>query len=283
MGWDVAKQHIMPKSWRCAAPILALGERCLQRLPDYWDRGIAPADHAGEVLESENFEDDLQDLDPNVETLVIARTNRHVARIRHMLDDLGTPYRHVKAKAGAYNRDLGMGGLWRLQHGEAITGDAWGHILDMLPVKTTDGRTWLVRGSKSRWSKGLSSTYDRIYPEDLPNLGATEHLLDAIRTGAWSGLPDGGTKWAAAARRWGVDVVSAPKIRIGTIHSVKGQEASKVVLLTSVGGRIRQGEEDDPARFAEERRIEYVACTRAKHTLIVAHDPREKNRMELPV
>ena len=283
MGWDVAKQHIMPKSWRCAAPILALGERCLQRLPDYWDRGIAPADHAGEVLESENFEDDLQDLDPNVDTLVIARTNRHVARIRHMLDDLGTPYRHVKAKVGAYNRDLGMGGLWRLQHGEAITGDAWGHILEMLPVKTTDGRTWLVRGSKSRWSKGLSSTYDRIYPEDLPNLGATEHLQDAIRTGAWSGLPDGGTKWASAARRWGVDVVSAPKIRIGTIHSVKGQEASKVVLLTSVGGRIRQSEEDDPARFAEERRIEYVACTRAKHTLIVAHDPREKNRMELPV
>jgi len=42
-------------------------------------------------------------------------------------------------------------------------------------------------------------------------------------------------------------------------------------------------EESDDAKFAEERRIEYVACTRAKHKLIVAHDPRAKYRMELPL
>ena len=283
MGWDVAKQHIMPKSWRCAPPILAVGERCLQRLPDYWDRGIAPADHDGKVVESENYEDDLQDLDPSVETLVVARTNRNVARIQHILEDLGMPFRRVKAKDGAYNRDLGMGGLWQLQHGEAITGDQWACVLEMLPSKTTDGRTWLERGSKARWSKGLCDTFDRIYPEDLPALGATDHLRDAIATGAWSGLPDGGTKWARAAKRFGVKAVSNPKIRIGTVHSVKGQEASKVVLLSSVGRRIRQGEEDDPAKFAEDRRIEYVACTRAKHELVIAHDPRERYRMEIPV
>jgi superfamily I DNA/RNA helicase len=283
MGWEVAKQHIMPKSWRCAPPILAVGERCLQRLPDYWDRGIAPADHDGKVVESENFEDDLQDLDPNVETLVVARTNRNVSRIQHILEDLGMPHRRVKAKDGAYNRDLGMGGLWSLQHGEAITGDQWSCVLEMLPTKTTDGRVWLERGSKAKWSKGQKDAFDRIYPEDLTLLGATDHLRDAIASGAWSGLPDGGTKWVRAAKRFGVEAVSRPKIRIGTVHSVKGQEASKVILLTSVGGRIRQSEEDDPVRFAEERRIEYVACTRAKHELVIAHDPRERFRMEIPV
>ena len=283
MGWEVAKQHIMPKSWRCAPPILAVGERCLQRLPDYWDRGIAPADHNGEVIESENFEDDLQDLDPNVETLVVARTNRNVSRIQHILEDLGMPHRRVKAKDGAYNRDLGMGGLWSLQHGEAITGDQWSCVLEMLPTKTTDGRVWLERGSKAKWNKGQKDAFDRIYPEDLTLLGATDHLRDAIASGAWSGLPDGGTKWVRAAKRFGVEAVSKPKIRIGTVHSVKGQEASKVILLTSVGRRIRQSEEDDPVRFAEERRIEYVACTRAKHELVIAHDPRERYRMEIPV
>ena len=80
-----------------------------------------------------------------------------------------------------------------------------------------------------------------------------------------------------------VDIVGSPKIRVGTIHSAKGMEASKVVMLTSIGRRIRQSEEDDPARFAEERRIEYVGCTRAKHNLVVAHDPRERYRMELPL
>jgi DNA helicase-2/ATP-dependent DNA helicase PcrA len=280
MAWDVVKQHVMPKSWRCPPPIMDLAERSLKRLPDYWDRGIKPADHDGEVEESENFEDDLNDLDPRVETLVLARTNRNVSKMTAILDDIGVPFRRVRGKAGSLNRDMGMGGLWRLQHGESTTGDAWGHILDMLPTKTIDGRTWLERGSKSKWAKGWKETYDRIYPEDLESLGATEHLQRAIADGSWSGLPDGGTKWVAAAKRFGVDVVSEPKIRIGTVHSAKGMEADKVVVLSSVGRRIRESEEDDPAKFAEERRIEYVAVTRARRKLVIAHDPRERYRME---
>lgn len=284
MGWDVAKQSVMPKSWRCAAPILALGERCLQRLGDaYWDRGIAPADHDGEVIESDNYEDDLTDLSPAEETLVLARTNRQVAKIAAILDDIGVPFRKIKSKDGAYVRDIGMHGLWQLQHGEAISSEAWGSILQMLPSKTLDGRMWLERGSKSRWQKGMESNFDRIYPEDLPILGATDSLRQAIADGSWSGLPDGGTKWVSGAKRWGVEAVSQPKIRVGTIHSAKGMEASKVVLLTSVGAKIRASEDSDTTRHDEERRIEYVAVTRAKHTLVVAHDPRERFRMELPL
>jgi hypothetical protein len=214
---------------------------------------------------------------------VIARTNRNVAKIKAILDDIGVPCRYVKAKEGSLNRDRGMAGLWGLQHGEAISGEAWGHIVEMLPSKTVDGREWLVRGSKSQWKKGLSERYDRIYPEDLSELGATEHLRQAIANGSWSGLPDGGTKWVRAAKEWGVAAVSDPKIRIGTVHSAKGMEASKVVLLTTQSQRTRTAEENDEAKFAEERRVEYVACTRAKHKLIVAHDPRAKYRMELPL
>jgi superfamily I DNA/RNA helicase len=284
MGWDVSKQHIMPKSYRCPKPIMLAGERCLQRLPDYWDRGISPADHAGEVVESENFEDDLADLSPDEDTLVIARTNRNVSKIKNILEDIGTPYRYAKQRREGVNcSGLGMAGLWSLQHGEGITGEAWGRITEILPSKTSDGREWLVRGSKSAWRKGLSQRYDRVYPEDLQSLGASQHLCDAIASGQWSGLPDGGTKWVRAARKWGVEAVTEPKIRIGTIHASKGMEASKVIVLTSVSQRTRAAEEDDDRKFAEERRIEYVACTRAKHKLILAHDPRAKYRMEVPL
>lgn len=284
MGWDVKKQSIMPKSYRCAAPILALGERCLQRLGDeYWDRGIAPADHDGEVMESENFEDDLADIDPREETLVIARTNRHVGRIAGILDDVGVPFRRVKARQGAYNRDLGMAGLWKLQHGQPATREEWGNAIDILPSKTTDGKTWMVRGSKSKWNQGLKDRFDLLFPEYLGDVGATADLREAISTGAWSGLPDGGTRWYSSAKRYGIEIVSEPKVRIGTIHSVKGQEADNVIILTSQGRRIGEGELDDKARYAEERRIEYVAVTRARRKLIVAHDPREKFRMEMPL
>jgi DNA helicase-2/ATP-dependent DNA helicase PcrA len=284
MGWDVTKQHIMPKSFRCPKPIMQLGERCLQRLPDYWDRGIAPADHDGEVVESDNFEDDLSDLRPDEDTLVIARTNRNVSKIRAILEDVGVPFRYVKQRReGVGCKEMGMAGLWRLQHGEGISGEAWGRITEILPSKTVDGTEWLMRGSKSAWKKGLSERYDRVYPEDLPALGASPQLCEAVASGKWAGLPDGGTKWVRAAKKWGVEAVSEPKIRIGTIHSSKGMEASKVIVLSSVSQRTRVAEDDDEKKFAEERRIEYVACTRAKHKLIIAHDPRAKYRMELPL
>jgi len=285
MSWDVGKnQKVMPKSYRCAKPILELGERCLQRLGhDYWDRGIAPADHDGRVEESENFEDDLADIDPREETLVIARTNRHVGRIAAILDDVGVPFRRVKAKQGSYNRDLGMAALWKLQHGMGATAEEWTQAIDILPSKTSDGRTWLMRGSKSQWNKGLRDRFDILFPEDLPAVGATDQLRDAITSGAWSGLPDGGSKWASAAKRYGLEHVSNPKVKIGTVHSVKGQEATKVIVLSSVGRRIRESEENSQERHDEERRIEYVAVTRAKQKLIVAHDPREKYRMEFPI
>lgn len=281
MSWDVEKQHIMPKSYRCPRAIMEAGERCLQRLPDYWDRGIAPADHDGVIDESENFEDDLYDLRPDEDTLVIARTNRNVAKIKSILEDIGTPYRYVKQKHGGQTcKEKGMAGLWHLQHGQGISGEAWGRAVEILPNKTTDGREWLARGSKAKWKKGMAEQFDRVYPEDLPTLGASPELCQAIASGQWAGLPDGGTKWVRAAKKWGVEAVSEPKIRIGTIHSSKGMEASKVIVLTSTSGRFRDAEESDDAKFAEERRIEYVACTRAKHKLILAHDPRSRYRME---
>ena len=281
MGWDVAKQHIMPKSYRCPKAIMHAGEQCLRRLHDYWDRGIAPADHDGVVEESENIEDDLADLRPDEDTLVIASTNMNVKKVGGILSDYGIPYRYTKQKReGAPVKELGMAGLWSLQHGDGISGEAWGRIVEILPSKTRDGTEMLARGCKAQWKRELSQQFDRIYPEHLPQLGASPELCQAIASGAWSGLPDGGTKWVRAAKKWGVEAV---KIRIGTIHSAKGMEASKVVVLTSVSYKTRLGEDSDEERFAEQRRVEYVACTRAKHKLILAHDPRARNRMEVPL
>lgn len=291
MGWEATRQEIMPKSYRCAKPILQLGERCLQQLSKgYWDRGILPADHDGEVIESGNYEDDLSDLTPDQETLVIARTNRHVSKIATILDEVGVPYRRVKAKQGAYNRDIGMAGLWKLQNGEPATAEEWTQAIDLLPSatvkKAAEGgqeKRWLAMGAKSQWTRGGKDRFDLLFPEDLEAVGATEHLREKIASGGWSDLVDGGSRWQKAAKRWGLGIVSSPRIRIGTIHSAKGMEADNVIILSSVGRRVRDSAERSDERADEERRIEYVAVTRAKRKLIVAHDPRERCRMDIPV
>jgi superfamily I DNA/RNA helicase len=291
MGWPVVRQEVMPKSYRCAAPILQLGEDCLQRLhKGYWNRGIAAADHDGEVVESGNYEDDLSDLTPDRETLVIARTNRNVGRIASILEDCGVPFRRIKTKDGAHNADIGMSGLWKLEHGHHATREEWTQAIDLLPSQTIrreagveHKETLLARGSKAQWSRGLAERHDILFPEDLAGVGATEHLRGMIADGRWCELVDGGIKWHRAAKKFGLEVVANPKIRIGTIHAAKGMEADNVIVLSSVGRRIRDGEERSDERHDEERRIEYVAVTRARKRLVIAHDPREKYRMELPL
>lgn len=291
MGWPVDRQEVMPKSYRCAAAILQLGEDVLQRLhKGYWNRGIAPADHDGEVIESSNYEDDLSDLTPDSETLVLARTNRNVGRIASILDDCGVPYRRIKSKEGAHNADIGMAGLWKLQHGQHATREEWTQAIGLLPSQTIrreagveHKETLLARGSKAQWGRGVAEQYDLLFPEDLPAVGATEHLRSVIADGRWCELVDGGIRWHRAATKFGLEVVANPKIRIGTIHAAKGMEADNVIVLSSVGRRIRDGEENSDERHDEERRIEYVAVTRARRRLVLAHDPREKYRMDLPL
>jgi superfamily I DNA/RNA helicase len=183
-----------------------------------------------------------------------------------------------------------MAGLWKLQNGEPATAEEWTQAIDLLPSatvkKAAEGgqeRRWLVMGAKSQWTRGGKDRFDLLFPEDLEAVGATEHLREKIASGGWSDLVDGGSRWQKAAKRWGLGIVSSPRIRIGTIHSAKGMEADNVIILSSVGRRVRDSAERSDERADEERRIEYVAVTRAKRKLIVAHDPRERCRMDIPV
>ncbi len=55
-----------------------------------------------------------------------------------------------------------------------------------------------------------------------------------------------------------------PRVRVDTIHGVKGAEADNVLLLTDLTYRTQRGYELDPD---SERRVFYVAVTRAKKAL----------------
>jgi superfamily I DNA/RNA helicase len=276
MAYDVERQTIMPKSYRCAPPILELGERCISGLDDYFDRGIAPADHDGTIEESGDYEGILSGLDPRVDTLVLARTNWHAAKATEIMRRARVPHQRTKGKS--VGRDVGMGGLWKLQHGQHVTSEEWTQALELLPAKGL-----FEHGAKAQWKKGLSDQFDVIYPEDLPALGCLPTLTAALATKDWQTLVDHGRSWYESAEKWGVEAVQHPRIRVGTIHSAKGLEASKVVYITSKGKRIAESESMSRDRWSEERRIEYVAVTRAKHSLVVLTDPDDRVSTELPL
>jgi DNA helicase-2/ATP-dependent DNA helicase PcrA len=64
------------------------------------------------------------------------------------------------------------------------------------------------------------------------------------------------------------------RITVSTIHRSKGAEAQAVALLGCEEELLpswRSVSSPDPERLAEERRLFYVACTRAKDQLILTH------------
>ena len=67
-------------------------------------------------------------------------------------------------------------------------------------------------------------------------------------------------------------------LTLATAHSTKGLEFDHVIVLGMEAGRFPSGrtvaEADDPARaYEEERRLAYVAWTRARRTLTLLYDP----------
>jgi DNA helicase-2/ATP-dependent DNA helicase PcrA len=285
LGWPVSKQRIMPKSYRCAKPILDLGEQCLRRMRrGYFDRCIAPADHDGKVSRVSGLEAAVSGVNPEEDWLLIARTNFQANRIAAAMHEAGKPVRRTTSGDTPTIRSQGLAALYRLEQGEAISGSEWRRAVALLPSTNKAREKMLIRGAKTRWDNAEESkAIDAIYPNDesLTAAGATPRLLEVIRSGDWASLVDDGQRWRAAARRHGIELASAPRCRVGTIHSVKGAEADNVLLLTTTSKRVANGTEDE-LQADEECRIAYVAVTRARHNLCIVEDGyRGQPRMEV--
>lgn len=283
MAWDAEKERIMPKSWRCPKPVLELGERCLRRMSrGYFDRGIAPADHDGSVREA-TIEDAATEARPDEDWLFIARTNFQATRLAAALHSFGKPMRWVNQPDGLSSRAIGLRGLYSIERNLPITGAEWKNAIELLPAQDKEGNKFLVRGTKAEWRRNeeLPSQWDRIWPDELTEVGATEALIKAIRDARWGSLVDRGNEWRRMAAKWGPDLASQPRIRVGTIHSVKGAEADNVAVLTTTSRMVEVGCEE-PEKHDEEHRIAYVAVTRTRRNLLVIDEGRSGTpRMEI--
>lgn len=284
-AWPADKERIMPKSYRCPRPIHELGERCLADCSDYWDRGIQPADHEG-CVEEDSMREVVSAIDPRDSWLLLARTNYQARRWANLLNQSWVPWKPTRGNGGwqAPKRNLAINALIQLQGSPAwpIGPDEWRAILDAIPAKYCE-EALLVRGTKSKW--GLEEFRSEEEYADLRSLrswGATDRLCEMIAQGAWKVLIEHSDRYVSAAQRWGTAAVEEPGVRVGTIHSVKGSEADNVALLTTTSEPIARSMETVEGAD-EERRVAYVAVTRASRRLVIVDEPRERNRMEIPL
>lgn len=285
LGWPVSKERTMPKSYRCAKPILELGEACLRRMRSgYFDRGIAPADHDGQISRIGGLDDAVAAINPTEDWLLIARTNFQANRIAAAMHAANKPVRRTTSDDTPTIKGQGLAALYRLEAGEAVSGGEWRRAVALLPSQNKHREKILVRGTKTRWENAEESkAVDAVYPteESLTAAGATPQLLKAIRSGEWAALVKDGQQWRESAKRHGIDLATVPRCRVGTIHSVKGAEADNVLLLTTTSNRVLNGSENE-LQADEECRIAYVAVTRARRHLCIVDDGyRGQPRMEV--
>lgn len=262
MEWPVADQKVMPKSYRCPAVVSQLGEQILRGCSDYWDRGIAPASHDGEVSMITAGEI-AEIVCPGEDWLVIARANYQVASLARDLDDRDIPHRSTKIDSVSQAR-RGMRALHDLEGGKWVDPVEFACALSILP-----SRGLLEWGAKTKFNP---DDHEKIHVTTLTAAGGLPALQAAVFSGEWASLVDGGVQFRDVADRHGAEEATFPSVRIGTIHSVKGAEADNVVLLTSSCSRFASGAEHMQSRADEERRLGYVGVTRARRRLFVASD-----------
>lgn len=279
MSWKVDKERIMPKTWRCPPRIHKLGEDCLKRMrAGYWDRGIAPADHDGTVTRGGYAESVVSSIDPTEDTLIIARCKFTVDEWGGLLKDRKIPYCQLKDNdAPKFRRAVRA--LWAIEHGEPCSAEDFALAIERLPATGN-----MTRGAKAMW--GRSETirdWEVVYPEHLEKAGLKPEFAAKIKAGDWGKLFRNAERWREAATKYGPDLATEPRVRIGTIHAAKGMQASTVILSTSRSRRIAESEGIDHDVYNEERRVEYVGVTRAIKKLIVATERNGDHHMRLPI
>lgn len=291
LGWPAKKERTLDRSYRCPQKVLELGERCLRRMHrGYFDRkvraygrdGAPRPDGDGSVAEVFGIDALVDRVDPREDWLLIARTNFQARRLAAAMHEARKPLRWTKSSDEPTIRSVGLPALWALEHGQPISGTEWARAIQLLPSRDAEKREILARGTKTRWKDPETARgMDVIFADELHAVGATTALVEAIRSGAWSRLVDRGDEWRGTANAWGVELATSPNVRVGTVHSVKGAEATNVAVLTTTSHRVAAGS-DDADQHDEECRIAYVAVTRAKENLVVVNEGRHNTpRMEV--
>jgi superfamily I DNA/RNA helicase len=269
LDWEVDETVTMPRSWRCAPDIFALGQRCLRGTAGYVDYGISPADHAGKVSYTSIVRQAVEAAGDG-SVMVLARTRQIAADISAEIDE---PTATIGG--GADTLAAKFRTLHDLQNGRIVS------AADMVEAsKQLNAKGFFERGLHAKWKRGEVSV-DEVVPWRLSEAGFSEGGVGLIASGKWVDAVKDSTaaaKWQRAVEQHGVEVACRPRILVGTIHSSKGLEADGVILATELPETTMKAITRFREARDEEMRVSYVGVTRARKNLVVLNNPVNARR-----
>ena len=195
------------------------------------------------------------------EWLILTRTNKMLERLREHLYRMNYRF-ESRAQEHLPNKMLNAYRVWkRLNDGAYVNKEDVKDLWDFLTVK--DGH--LERGFAG------GKTLRDITSVNLEGLKA-EHGLRA--SGSWETLkfPEESKLYIKKLLESGDDLMKPARIKLSTIHAVKGEERDNVVLFTDIERIIYESAKRDAD---PEHRTFFVGITRAKEKLFITNQGYE--------
>lgn len=259
-------KSILTQSYRLPRKIFNLAARVVKRIDDRVPKMYRPTDEEGDLV----WHYDLDSVDMSRGSwTVMARTNYHAKLVATQLKNLGYYYAlrgnpPISAKQGRAIQ------TWRtLVEGGTVDLQQVKELYEEVPKQ----------GTKAVVKRGAAKLLDAAAPDQMftisdlhtdygllvqPNLfGEYERdVFDIL------GMGNEMATYLRQVEMAGEDLTKPPRIKVSTIHAMKGGEDDNCVLMTAITKRIEESGDKD-----EEHRVFYVGITRARKALHIVEPP----------
>lgn len=246
--------RVLDQSYRVPRAVQTLAEAVVGRVSLRRPKGWAPRDAEGIVRRHAGFGSvDLSGPD----ILILARNRYILRRAEARVRSAGYLYSFHGAPSIRPSLLEAVVSWERLRQGKGeVTADDARRVYQFMSVG---------KGFR-RGQKQLPQLPDdvQVTMSMLQDLGGLLVPPDKLWYDALDKLSGTEVAYIRAALRRGERVQDKPRIRMSTIHGMKGAQANKVVLLTDMAQRTYRESRMDPD---SEARVWYVAVTRAKEEL----------------
>lgn len=230
------RRVVLDQSYRVPQAVHSLATGLISRVSNRVPKRFRPSEVPGAV----HWHFDPEEVDLSKGTwLLLARNSYLTKGMEDLCLKAGYPFQSMKKNPLEADSLQAIIAWTRLCKGEAVKGEALRLVYKFM-------------GIRKRTDK------ERIY--ELKDLD--------LEPGIWhqklTHIPVAEREFYIAARRQGERLTGEPRIKINTIHGVKGGEADNVLMLTDMASRSYKYMQQYPD---DEARVFYVGMTRAKQNL----------------
>ena len=240
---ELAKDIILPQSYRVPDTIQKIADQILDRIPD--NRRIkkqwAPRPESGTVNHITSIEDaPLHKGD----WLILARTNDKLIKLKPLLKDMAI-YFEIKGRKSYKTRlYTAIKNYTRWTNGDKLSLSECKDLLEFL-------------------EEDINITEERMYDLFEWGYSKTSQWYEVFKTDPEESL------YIREMLRLKEELSKPARVKLSTIHAAKGGEATNVLIILDNTKKIRDAIDKSDDKHDEEHRVWYVGVTRTKQNLYI--------------